>query len=169
MIEIFDIQDGKVVLTPNCLLIPHFKAVIDKFGKDDALVIFAYINFMHNPRSAYANTPEEEKSEIIIQDLKLEVSLDEPEIEAALEKAEELFATPTRRFYLDAKIGREKMGRYLRDAQIIAGRDGNYSTYLSSLKSVGTITAEFEKLEKSYMQEVIALRGNTETSYDEGN
>lgn len=166
MIRLFDIQDNKVVLTPNCLSIPQFKAVIDKYPKD-ALLILTYIDFIANPESPYTDTPEDEKAQIILQDLKLDISLDDLVIEQAIEKANALSMTPTRRFYIDAKIGLEKMGAYMRDEKIVAGRDGNYATYLSSLKSVGAIVTEFKKLEKEYQEEVVALRGNHQGSYDE--
>lgn len=166
MIRLFDIQDNKVVLTPNCLSIPQFKAVIDNF-KQDGLLILTYVYFLTNPESPYADTPEDEKSEIILQDLNLNVSLDDQIIIDAIEKATSLSMTPTRRFYMDAKIGLEKMGAYMRDEKIVAGRDGNYATYLSSLKAVGAIVTEFKKLEKEYVEEVVALRGNHPGSYDE--
>lgn len=165
MIRIFDIENDKVVLTPNCLLIPEFKKIVETF--EEHLKILAYIDFLTNPESPYADTPEGERSEIISRDLQLKVSLDNHNIVCAIEKAETLFTTPTRRFYLDSKVGLEKMGTYLKDTTITGGRDGNDSTFLAMLKGVGKIMSEFKHLEKHYAEEVSELRGGQEGSYDE--
>lgn len=166
--EIFEIQNDEVVLTTNCFLIPEFKAVVDAYKKNP-IAPLSYVNFMTNPKSPYSNLPEDEKSTTVARDVGGEFTLDDPVILLAIEKADSLFMSPTRRFYFDAKVGLEKMGGYLRNGSIIAGRDGNDTTFLSMLKSVGKITAEFKILEKEYYEEVSHLRGDQEASYDEKN
>lgn len=164
--KIFDVENNKVVLTPTCLLIPEFKVLIKKFEKNPISII-SYIEFMTNPSSPYAAVPESDKSEVIAKDMGIDFSLDDLDVEAALKKAEELYMSPTRRFYFDSKVGLEKMGAYLRSSGISSGRDGNDSTYLSMLKSVGKITLEFQQLEKIFKEEVATLRGGQQSSYDE--
>jgi hypothetical protein len=164
--EIFEINNDEVVITTNCLLIPEFKKVVEAYKKNP-IAPLSYINFMTNPKSPYSNLPENEKLEVVARDVGGDFTLDDPIILDAIEKAESLFMSPTRRFYFDAKIGLEKMGTYLRDGSIVTGRDGNDTTYLSMLKSVGKITAEFKILEKEYFEEVSHLRGDQEASYDE--
>jgi hypothetical protein len=164
--KIFDIQNDKVVLTPNCLLIPAFKTVVEEFP-DSFATVLAYVDFMTNPESPYADVPEADKEFTVYQALNCDFSLEDEVVIEALKIAEGLYITPTRRFYLDAKIGLEKMGKYLRESSISSGRDGNDSTYLSMLKSLGKITLEFGQLEKVYKEEVATLRGSQEASYDE--
>ena len=165
--KIFDLDNDRVVLTPSCLLIPEFKALVDKYK--DPVAAMSFIYFMTSPDSAYSDVPEKDKEEIIMGDVGGDFTLDDDEITAALKKAEFLYTTPTRKFYLDAKIGLEKMGQYLRDTAIKSGyKDGNDATFLSMLKSLGTITKQFKELEKEYEQEVSAtIRGGHEASYDE--
>lgn len=165
--KIFDIDNDRVVITPECLLIPEFKALVDKYEDPTAALSFVY--FMTHPESAYADVPENDKEDIVSKDVGGDFQLDDDEITAALKKSELLHTTPTRRFYLDAKIGLEKMGAFMRDQQIKSGiKDGNDTFFMGILKSLGTITKQFKDLEKEYNDEVSAnIRGGHEASYDE--
>ena len=165
LFDFFEIENDRVVITPNCLLIPEFKTLVEKYK--NPIAALSYVQFMTHPNSPYSDYPEVEKSEIIAKDMRGDFSLDDLEMDQAVEKARELIMTPTQRFYLDAKIGLEKMGGYLRDSGISSGRDGNDTTYLSFLKSVGKITTEFKALEKAFKEETNDLRGSQESSYDE--
>jgi hypothetical protein len=168
MVNVFTIQDEKIVLSPNLFIVPEFKNILDN-RKEDALLIFKFLYCLYHYDSPYADVPESDKTEMIITDLKLDISLDDVLIEAAKKKAELLYFTPTRRFYNDAKIGMEKMGAYLRDQSLVSGRDGNLSAVITALKSAGAITAQFRILEKEYKDEISAgVRGGHDMSYDEG-
>lgn len=163
--SLFDIEDGKVVPSKEVYLIPEFKKLLDTY--EDGMAALWYIYAMTSPESPYQDVPEDEKQQIVSTDSGGDFGFEDEEIEAALKKAEFLYTTPTRRFFLDAKIGLEKMGKYLRTSQIESGRDGNDTTYLSMLKSLGTITKSFKELEKEYTEEVSSIRGGYEMGYDE--
>lgn len=163
--DFFDIENDRVVISPNVLLVPEFRRLTDKYK--DAIPALTYVRQMTHPSSPYRNCPESDKSELIARDIQGEYSLDDPELILAVSKAEEFYLSPTRRFYFDAKVGLERMGKYLRTTNIFSGREGNDTTYLSFLKSVGKITSEFKVLEKEYQEEVSLLRGGQESSYDE--
>lgn len=163
--KIFDVENNKVILTPACLLIPEFAVLVKKF--ENPIPALSYVEFMKNPESPYAGVPELDKSETIARDVGVDFSLDDVDIDNALEKAEELYLTPTRRFYFQAKKGLENLGEYLANTTISGGRDGNDSAVSQMLKSVGKITTEFQQLEKIYKEEVATLRGTQQASYDE--
>lgn len=163
--KVFDVENGKIIITPACLLIPEFAKLVKKF--ENPIPALSYVEFMTNPTSPYMAVPEADKSETIARAMGIDFSLDDEDILTALEKAEDLYMTPTRRFYFDSKVGLEKMGKYLRESSIHSGRDGNDSTYLSMLKSLGKITLEFQQLEKIFKEEVTTLRGQQRASYDE--
>ena len=164
--RVFDVENGQVVITPGCLLIPEFKKLAAKFKKNP-IPVFSYVEFMTNPLSPYASTPESDKSEIVAKDMGINFSLDDQDIEDALQKANKLYLTPTRRFYLHSKQGLENMGEYLSKTKLTSGRDGSDGTIMGMLKSIGTITSQFQQLEKIYQEEVTNLRGNQSSSYDE--
>lgn len=163
--KIFDVENNKVVLTPTCLLIPEFKVLVGKFK--DPIPAISYVEFMTNPSSPYAGVPEADKSETIARDMGIDFSLDDADIETALDKANELYLTPTRRFYYHAKEGLENMGEYLSTTKLTSGRDGSDATISGMLKSVGKIVSEFQQLEKVFQEEVSTLRGTQQSSYDE--
>lgn len=163
--DFFDVENDRVVINPNVLLVPEFKVIVDKY--EDPIPALTWVRNMTYPFSPYRNVPEGDKAEIIARDIPGEYDMDDPELLLARARAEELYLTPTRRFYLDSKIGLERIGEYLRETTISSGRDGNDSTFLQMLKSVGSINTQFSALEKAYQEEVASLRGNQESSYDE--
>lgn len=174
MITLFDIdQNGKIIPNEHCYAIKFLKDIQEVFTDlESQIKVYSYLFYQtcKDPRrNPYMELTEVEREEIILSDLEINFSLDEPCIGIAIKRLEEMFTTPTRRFYLDAKVGVEKMGEYLKNASIESGRDGNMATYLSALKSLSTITSEFKKVEKDYLEELKRdnIRGGAESSYDE--
>lgn len=166
MVKIFDIEDNKVIINHNCLLIPEFKALIDKY--EDPTAALAYVHFMTDPTSAYADVPERDKQQIISDDVGGDFGLEDEEIENALKKAHLLYTSPTRGFFLNAKAGLEKLGRYLNETEITEGRDGNFASYQMAYTRIGKMIQEFKTLEKEYQNEQASQnRGGHESSYDE--
>ena len=63
--DIFDIENGKVVINHNCLAIPEFKAINDYY--EDPIPAFNFLHFLHAPKGPYCNVPEEDKEEILMK------------------------------------------------------------------------------------------------------
>lgn len=167
MIKLFDIQNDRVVISPNVLLVPEFKTLINTYS--DPIPALSYIYFLCDPNSPYCDVPEKDKQQIISDDVGGDFGLEDDEIEAAVKKAELLYTTPTRRFFLNAKKGLETLGEYIGSTEISEGRDGNFASYQTAMSRVGKIIQEFKILEKEYNEEVGAsIRGGHELSYDEG-
>lgn len=172
-VELFKIQDGKIVLNEICYTSKTLKDVVEVFkDNDNYMKVFTFLFYMYCPhpnKNPYVNVPEHEKEDLLIHECEIDFSLDEPVFEAAKVYCEKLYLTPTRRFYLDCKVGLEKQGTYLRDTKITTGRDGNDTTYLATLKAVGAINDQFAKVEKAYEAELqAAVRGGGQKAYDEG-
>ena len=123
---------------------------------------------MVNPESPYSDVPEKDKPQIISHDVGGDFGFEDQEIEEALKKAEFLYTTPTRKFFLNAKKGLETLGDYLGSTSITEGKDGNFSGFQMSMSRVGKIIQEFKILEKEYNAEVASsIRGGHEAGYDE--
>lgn len=172
-VKFLELQDGKVVLTEICYTSKTLKEVIRVFKKDkNYMKVFNFLFHLYCPdplRNPFLNVPEHEKEDMLMREFEIDFSLDEDVFELAKKFTEKIFTTPTRRFYLDCKVGLEKQGEYLRETQISTGRDGNDTTYLATLKAVGVINDQFAKVEKAYEAELKAsVRGGSERSYDEG-
>lgn len=167
-ISIFEIVNGKIIVNQHCLMIPELKAVIDFY--EDPLPALAYLYYRYDPASTYLNTPEDEREEIIMIDFPGEYTTEDEVLIEASSKLEKLYMTPTKRYYLDNKILLEKLGAFGRDNEISTGRDGNYASMLSQIKSVGKTIEEFKLLEKIVEQEAEELsskvRGGKKLAYD---
>lgn len=166
MIEIFEIEDGRVRINTNCLIIPELKAIVDKYQQP--LQALNYVYNMTNPRSPFANLPEMDKETLLLQDFPGDYTPEDIEIIKAIKKLELLFLTPTRKFFLNGKKGLETLGEYLSTASITDGKDSNFASFQMALSRVGKIIEEFKKLEKIYEEETQSnIRGGHSSSYDE--
>lgn len=172
MIRIFKIEAGEIVLNDICTTSKTLKRVQDVFAENEnfkkVYLLIYYLLCPDRDTNPYCDLPEDEKKEVIVAELGIDFSLDEPAYNEAFLFCEKLYTTPTRRFFTDCKIGMERQGEYLRTTKITYGRDGNDTTYLATLKSVGAIAKQFMEVQKLYEQEVgAALRGGAKLAYDE--
>lgn len=168
-VKLFDIYNGNVIINHNCLSIPELKAVHDAY--EDPIPAFNFLHYMYDIESPYANIPEEEKEDIIIHDFPGDYTLEDEEMINAIKKLEQLYVTPTYRYYQDNKILLEKLGEFARTAKITAGRDGNISALTAQIKSVGKTIMEFKQLEKVVLAELEETkgraRGGKKLAYDQ--
>lgn len=169
IIKIFDIVGGQVVINHNCLSIPELKAISEAYP--DPIPAFNFLHFRYDIESPYANIPEEEKDDVLLNDFPGEYTLEDDVMIAAMQKLEELYVTPTYRYYLDNKILMEKLGTFARTSPVTSGRDGNVGALQSQLKSVGKTILEFKQLEKVVLQELEEtkgrVRGGKKLAYDQ--
>lgn len=167
--EIFDIQNGAVVINVNCLLIPELKAVYEAY--ENPIPAFSFLYYLYSPKGPYINTPEEDKEEVLMTDFPGEYTTEDEVILKAMEKIESFIMTPSYRYYLDNKILLEKMGKFARTTAITSGRDGNLAAFNTQIKSVGKTITEFKIMEKEIMKEMdeakIKVRGDRKKAYDQ--
>lgn len=167
--EILDIENGKVVINANVLLIPELKAVHDAYS--DPIPALSFLRFRYHPEGPYCNTPEAEKEDIVLMDFPGEYTLEDEVMVKAMEKMEKFMISPTYRYYLDQKLLLEKLGKFAREAPITSGRDGNVNAMISQIKSVGKTISEFKQLEKIVQQELnehkSKVRGGKKKAYDQ--
>jgi hypothetical protein len=167
--QIFDIQGGKVVINHNCLSIPELKAIHESY--EDAIPAFNFLHYKYDIDSPYANIPEDQKDEVLLNDFPGDYTLEDEVMINAMTKLEELYVTPTYRYYLDNKILMEKLSVFARTASVTTGRDGNIGALQSQLKSVGKTILEFKQLEKVAKQEIEETkgraRGGKKLAYDQ--
>ena len=167
--KIFDINNGQVVINHNCLSMPELKAIHDSY--EDPIPAFNFLHYKYDVESPYSNIPEDDKDDILINDFPGEYTLEDEVMVEAMKKLEELYITPTYRYYLDNKILMEKLGVFARTASVTTGRDGNIAALQAQVKSVGKTILEFKQLEKIAMQEIEETkgraRGGKKLAYDQ--
>lgn len=145
-IKIFDVDAGGVLPSENCYIVPELKAIIDAY--EDPIPALSFLYGMTDPSSPYVNYPEADKEEIIWADFPGDYTTEDDEMIAALNKLKELYSTPVTRLYRSAKIGLEKLGKYLETTQIEGGRDGNLAAYSTALTRMGKTAEDLKKIEK---------------------
>lgn len=167
-IDIFDVEGGKVKINDYCLTIPELKAVVEQY--DNAISALCFLYYMYDPFSPYRNLPEEEREEVLLKDYPGDYTTEDEVIIEASEKLKSLYMTPTYRYYLDNKALLEKLGSFARTTQITSGRDGNHTSSLAQIKSVGNTIIEFKRLEKivdEELQESKRIKGGRFKAYDQ--
>lgn len=114
--EIFEIVNGEVVVTKECLLIPQFKAIWtrdkDK-NKKRAYKEFNYMYFSTNWKSIYLSYDTKTREEKLLQDFIGDTKWKpDPVLLTAIEKYKEFQNTPSMRFLLANREAIESMSDY---------------------------------------------------------
>ena len=170
LVKLFDIQNSKVVPTEHCYTIKSLKKIMDKYP-DDFLSIYQYIFYMTCPdpdMNPFFNMPEHEKEDLIIEEVELEISTEEPEIRQGIEICKALYETPTYRAYKGIKTMLDRLARYMETTSIEHGRDGN-------LTSLVNTAAKFDQIRQSFKgaysdmkdEQKSSVRGGQGLAYDQ--
>ena len=140
------------VIDPAALLVPEFKAIWDrdkKKGKIRARQELAYVYFMADPRSPYADEHYLKKESIIKMDCFNDVNYEiDSIILTALSKYKELYETPTMRFLQGIKIQLDNLAEYLKETKPIDGKGGNFNSILSTITKGKELITTADSLEE---------------------
>lgn len=170
IVRLFDIQNNKVVPTEHCYTLKFLKAVMDEYP-DTYLSIYQYVFYMSCPNpdlNPFFNLPEHEKEDIIIEEVQLEESTEDPIIARALELCKKMYETPTYRAYKGIKSMLDRLARYMETTSIEHGRDGNINSLVNA-------AAKFEQIRASYkgaftdmkQEQESSVRGGQGLAYDQ--
>tara|TARA_R100000081_G_C4633845_1_gene74353 strand:- start:103 stop:486 length:384 start_codon:yes stop_codon:yes gene_type:complete len=116
----------------------------------------------------FFNLPEHEKEDIIVDEIGLEESLEDPKIRYAKDMCEKLYQTPTFRAYKGIKSMLDRLAKYMETTQIEHGRDGNINSLVNA-------AAKFEQIRNSYkgafndmkQEQESSVRGGAGLAYDQ--
>lgn len=172
MVRLFDIQNEKIVPTEHCYTIKFLKDIMDEYNENDEyLKIYSYLFYMTclNPDlNPYFNMIENEKEDIILEDVDAEFSTEDPLIRLALDKCEKLYETPTSRAYMGIKKSLDNIATYMANTQITDGRDGNISQIRAVAKDFDAIRQSFKGAFKDLKDEQQStVRGGKGLAYDQ--
>jgi len=165
--QIFDIQNGQLIINEHVLAIPELKAVYEAY--EDPKPALLFLRHLCDPYGPYNQIEEEIKEEAIFNDFPGDYSPEDEVMMAARKKLETFYMSETYKFYLDNKVLLETLGRFARSAQVQQGRDGNYTQILSQLSNVGKMMASFESLKEQAKKELerSRVRGGAFQAYDQ--
>jgi hypothetical protein len=169
MIRLFDIVNEKLVATEHCYTLTFLKDIMDHYPENH-LKVYAYVFYMSCPDPAfnpYFNYPEETKEESILADIGADFPTEDERILHALERCRALYETPTVRAYNGIKTMLDRLGKYMEDSPITAGRDGNINSLLRAAEKFQDIRESFKGVAKDLADEQKSrLRGGKEKGYD---
>jgi len=170
MIRLFDIQNGAVIPTEHCYMLPFLKRIMDEYP-DNYLIIYAYLFYMTCPNpdiNVYFNVPELDKEDMILSDLKSTFAPDEEPIVEALEHCYTMYDTASARAFRGIKTMLDKLAKYMEDTAITSGRDGNLPALISAAKNFDSIRSSFKGAYKDLLEEQQShVRGGAGLAYDQ--
>ena len=170
IVKLFDINNGVVVPTEHCYTLQTLKKIMDNHP-DDYLKIYQYIFYMTCPNpdiNPFFNLAEQDKEEIIMQEIDAEFSTDSSDIEGALRFCADMYETTTSRAYKGIKQMLDKLARYMENTEITHGRDGNINSLVAA-------AAKFQQIRESYKgafkdlqdEQKSQVRGGQGLAYDQ--
>jgi hypothetical protein len=170
IVKLFDIQNSKVVPTEHCYTLKFLKDIMDEYPKTH-LNIYQYLFYMTCPNpdlNPFFNLPEHEKEDLIVEEIQLEESVEDENIQRALIMCEKMYQTPTFRAYRGIKSMLDRLARYMETTQIEHGRDGNINSLVNA-------ASKFEQIRNSYkgafndmkQEQESSVRGGQGLAYDQ--
>lgn len=170
MIRLFDIENSKVIPTEHCYNIKFLKDIMDTYP-ETYLKIYSYIFYMtcKNPDlNPFFNLSEEIKEEFILREVDADFSTDDDLIRDAVTKCNQMYETPTSRAYTGIQSMLDKLAKYMTDAPITVGRDGNINSLLKAAKDYQDIRTSFKAAYQDLKEEQQShFRGGAGMAYDQ--
>jgi len=170
MIRIFDLQNNKIVPTEHCYTLSYLKDIMDNYPENH-MTIYAFLFYMTCPNpdaNPYFNMPEDEKEQIILQDIRADFSTEDDLIMTALDKCKQMYETPTVRAYRGISSMLDRLATYMEKTPISHGRDGNINSLVSAAKNFEGIRSSFKGAYKDLLEEQqTRTRGGGELAYDQ--
>lgn len=169
LIDLFTVEGGVLVPSVHCYSLNSLKEVMETFP-DNYLKVYLYIFYKtcSDPeKNPFFNLPEEDKEELILNEIKADFSTDNPIITKAVETCEKLYDTPTKRAYEGMKCLMDKLARFMKSQQLSVGRDGSLDSMMRAGERYQNLRQSFKGIEKDYLEEIAQVRGQQFTAYDQ--
>jgi len=180
MAKIFDVNNGEIILTPESLAIPAFKAIWDADRskvKEKAKNEIKYVVFLCDSiRSPYKDFASDERDSVLKEDIfgdaKWKPSL---LVEEAIKAFDSLTETTSTRLLRSAKIATEKLAKYFEEVDFTKMDNYGKPVYsarelASNLGTVGNIVKSLGALESAVKKEQMdgnRVRGGSDVNYFE--
>ena len=170
MIPLFEIENGVVKPTIHCHTISWLSIIMEKWPEEH-LKIYQYIFYMTCPSeedNPFFNLSDVEKEDAIIVALQPQFSLEEDEINLAIENAARMYETPTVKAYLGIKRALENIATYMGTTTITDGKDGNIAQIRAMAKDYAAIRESYKATAQDLKDEQEShVRGGQNLAYDQ--
>lgn len=138
--ELLQISESKLIVSPYALTISEFKAIWDRDttrAKDKAIKELSFVYFMAAYHSPYRAYEIKERASKIVHDLNMKEWASDDVIKASIVKYEELEVTPTLALLQDVEEGVFKIREFFRTVDI--KKDEKGTKVASLIRSMGSI------------------------------
>jgi hypothetical protein len=159
--KLFDIENNKVIIFPEALLINSFKVLYDTDKSKDNQIAkedLAFVVFWCHFKSPYKNFDEDEREEKIIRDVITQKDWKKTAlIENAIHKYKELHTTYSMGLLEDVEYGLSQIRQYFRNnAKLLAAdTEGKVTaTYLANVDKVQKMIATIKGLKELVEKEI---------------
>ncbi len=153
--NLFILEDNKVKVAIEALLISNFKTIWDRDtskAKEKALKELSYVYFMADYKSIYLAYPESTRTNQITLDIIKDPKwIPDEVVKAAIIKYEELQQTPTLRLLKSARHAIEEACNYYNE---VKPNDRNIVAISGSIEKIGKIAESLDKLEEKIKKEI---------------
>jgi hypothetical protein len=162
MTELFNIKDGKIVITPDKLAIPVFKQIYERDkskNKDIAFKELSYIFFMVDFNSPYQSYPNDKKEKMIIEDIFKDKWSPDKLVKEGITKYTEFTDTAVIRLVRSAQNACDKLADYFNNVDYTLKDDNDKLVYTAkdvvlNLKNIGDISDSLSKLEEKIKKDI---------------
>ena len=169
MIRLFDVQNGKVIPSEHCYTLKFLKTILDEYD-EEAIKVITYLFYMSCPSpdlNPFFDVPENDKEELILQEVDGDFSTEDELILHALKMCKQLYETPTYRAYMGMKSMLDRLGKYMETTEIEHGRDGNITALVNAAAKFQQIRDGFKGAYRDLQEEQQStVRGGQNLAYD---
>ena len=170
-IRLFQVEDGKVLPTEHCYTISWLRVLMEKYP-EHSTKMYAYLWYMsfYGKANPFFNLKEGKVKDMeIIEALQPEFSLDNEDLQYALEKTQLMYTTATSRMHKSFKIMLDNMAEHIEENKITTGREGNMTSFISLGKNYESLRKNFSNASKALEEEqnMGRNRGGKELAYDQ--
>jgi hypothetical protein len=160
MVEIFEIDNRKVEISPNVLKVPELKALIEHYA--EPIPPLSYVAYMTDPtvKNPYGNILEESRKDVLLKDFPGDYLPTDEVICRAMEKLELLNDTVLNKYYRQVRTLVSRLGNWAENVIIDDTREGNMAHVLRTIKEVGTVAKQFAEAEQLKLEEEGKRRSN---------
>lgn len=169
MVRLFDVQNGKVIPTEHCYTLYFLKNIMDEYP-EDYMKIYTYLFYMTCPNpdmNPFFHFREEDKEEVILEEVGAEFSTEDELIQHALELCKKVYETETSRAYYGIKKALDNMAKVMATETPTFGRDGSATALLNIAKNFDAVRQSYKGVYKDLMEEQQTMvRGSQRLAYD---
>lgn len=169
MVKLFDISNGHVIPTEHCFTLKFLKRIMTEYP-DSFLKVYQYLFYMTCPNpdlNPFFHTKENEKEELILEEIEADFSTDDDAIYFALQQCTKLYETEASRAYYGIKTMLDNLADYMRVTKITDGKDGNISQIVNGAAKFEQIRQSFKGAYKDLQEEQKStVRGGKALAYD---